>query len=283
MFLYFFSNKRKCYLIFLLQSDTEKIKLKKQLKIFRVEFQPEFPPVDNRTFQKTHSETQLSNDIMERVLDTENHTGDSHVTRESPSHPREDAEERNQKRSSSHAVQFIRKHDYSSSECSTRSRDERLRIPGRDGHQENGPAQDEDGVREKLERPQTRAERPGVHREDAGSSRTVADHRRSSTSAVGSPSPGCRRHRPRSQNQRNKLKLDNMSLPSPERHRPLRHLYSSDNMHVPPFNIPNLRIEQRKTSSAEDMARKNSTGGDRMVAKCFLTIDATVISIFANS
>lgn len=51
-----------------------------------------------------------------------------------------------------------------------------------------------------------------------------------------------------------------MSLPSPERHRPLRHLYSSDNMHVPPFNIPNLRIEQRKTSSAEDMARKNSTG-----------------------
>ncbi|KAK9499538.1 hypothetical protein O3M35_002559 [Rhynocoris fuscipes] len=61
-------------------------------------------------------------------------------------------------------------------------------------------------------------------------------------------------------NQRNKLKLDNMSLPSPERHRPLRHLYSSDNMHVPPFNIPNLRIEQRKTSSAEDMARKNSTG-----------------------
>ncbi|XP_052128902.1 SCY1-like protein 2 isoform X3 [Frankliniella occidentalis] len=60
-------------------------------------------------------------------------------------------------------------------------------------------------------------------------------------------------------NQRNKLKLDNMSLPSPER-RPLRHLFSSDNMHVPPFNIPNLRVEQRKTSSAEDMARKNSTG-----------------------
>ncbi|XP_071054060.1 SCY1-like protein 2 isoform X2 [Onthophagus taurus] len=62
-------------------------------------------------------------------------------------------------------------------------------------------------------------------------------------------------------NQRNKLKLDNLSLPSPERHRPLRHQYSSDNMHVPPFNIPNLRIEQRKTSSAEDMARKNSAGG----------------------
>ncbi|XP_069702652.1 SCY1-like protein 2 [Periplaneta americana] len=61
-------------------------------------------------------------------------------------------------------------------------------------------------------------------------------------------------------NQRNKLKLDNLSLPSPERHRPLRHQYSSDNMHVPPFNIPNLRIEQRKTSSAEDMARKNSAG-----------------------
>ena len=61
-------------------------------------------------------------------------------------------------------------------------------------------------------------------------------------------------------NQRNKLKLDNISMNSPERHRPLRHLYSSDNMHVPAFNIPNLRIDQRKTSSAEDMARKNSAG-----------------------
>lgn len=68
--------------------------------------------------------------------------------------------------------------------------------------------------------------------------------------------------------QRNKLKLDNLSIPSPERHRPLRHQFSSDNMHVPPFNIPNLRIDQRKTSSAEDMARKNSTGK----CKCFTII-----------
>ncbi|XP_016841900.1 SCY1-like protein 2 isoform X1 [Nasonia vitripennis] len=67
-------------------------------------------------------------------------------------------------------------------------------------------------------------------------------------------------------NQRNKLKLDNLSLPSPERHRPLRHQYSTDNMHVPPFNIPNLRIDQRKTSSAEDMARKNSIGSMSMTA-----------------
>ncbi|XP_046472921.1 SCY1-like protein 2 [Neodiprion pinetum] len=67
-------------------------------------------------------------------------------------------------------------------------------------------------------------------------------------------------------NQRNKLKLDNLSLPSPERHRQLRHQYSSDNMHAPPFNIPNLRIEQRKTSSAEDMARKNSIGSMSMTA-----------------
>lgn len=63
--------------------------------------------------------------------------------------------------------------------------------------------------------------------------------------------------------QRNKLKLDNLSIPSPP-HRPLRHQFSSDNMHVPPFNIPNLRIDQRKTSSAEDMARKNSTGSGIM-------------------
>ncbi|XP_075991085.1 SCY1-like protein bma isoform X2 [Anticarsia gemmatalis] len=62
-------------------------------------------------------------------------------------------------------------------------------------------------------------------------------------------------------NQRYKLKLDSLGLPSPERHRPLRHQMSTDNMNVPPFNIPNLRVEQRKTSSAEDMARKNSISG----------------------
>ncbi|XP_032668175.1 SCY1-like protein 2 isoform X1 [Odontomachus brunneus] len=61
-------------------------------------------------------------------------------------------------------------------------------------------------------------------------------------------------------NQRNKLTLDNLSLPSPDKYRSLRHQYSTDNVHVVPFNIPNLRIEQRKTSSAEDMARKNSIG-----------------------
>uniref|UniRef100_A0A1B0FF22 Protein kinase domain-containing protein n=1 Tax=Glossina morsitans morsitans TaxID=37546 RepID=A0A1B0FF22_GLOMM len=61
--------------------------------------------------------------------------------------------------------------------------------------------------------------------------------------------------------QRNRLKLDNLSIPSPERHRSLRHQFSTDNMNaIPPFNIPNLRIDQRKTSSAEDMARKNSGG-----------------------
>lgn len=61
-------------------------------------------------------------------------------------------------------------------------------------------------------------------------------------------------------NQINKLKL---SLSSPEHHRSLRHQYSTDNMHVPPFNIPGLRIDQRKTSSAENMDRKNSIGYDK--------------------
>ncbi|XP_049694120.1 SCY1-like protein 2 isoform X3 [Helicoverpa armigera] len=60
--------------------------------------------------------------------------------------------------------------------------------------------------------------------------------------------------------QRYKLKADNLALPSPER-RKLRHQMSTDNMNAPPFNIPNLRVEQRKTSSAEDMARKNSMTG----------------------
>ncbi|XP_045784676.1 SCY1-like protein 2 [Maniola jurtina] len=57
--------------------------------------------------------------------------------------------------------------------------------------------------------------------------------------------------------QRSKLKPDNPAVPSPER-RALRHQMSTDNLPAPPFNIPNLRVEQRKTSSAEDMARKNS-------------------------
>ncbi|KAJ8668715.1 hypothetical protein QAD02_010378 [Eretmocerus hayati] len=64
-------------------------------------------------------------------------------------------------------------------------------------------------------------------------------------------------------NQRNKLKLDNLSLPSPEKHRPLRHQYSIDNMCVP-FNIPDLRVNKRQTSSAEDMNRKNSAGSISM-------------------
>lgn len=58
------------------------------------------------------------------------------------------------------------------------------------------------------------------------------------------------------------MTLDNLSLPSPDKYRSLRHQYSTDNVHVVPFNIPNLRIEQRKTSSAEDMARKNSIGAN---------------------
>lgn len=54
--------------------------------------------------------------------------------------------------------------------------------------------------------------------------------------------------------------------PTPEKHRSLRHQMSTDNVVAPPFNIPNLRVEQRKTSSAEDMARKNSVCGPTVTA-----------------
>lgn len=57
-------------------------------------------------------------------------------------------------------------------------------------------------------------------------------------------------------------------MQSPDRHRPLRHLYSSDNMHAQNFNIPNLKVEQRKTSSAEDMVRKNSAGKLENIHQC---------------
>lgn len=78
--------------------------------------------------------------------------------------------------------------------------------------------------------------------------------------------------------QRNRLKLDNLSLNSPDRHRSMRHQNSTDNMNViPPFNIPNLRIDQRKTSSAEDMARKNSAGNPQLSNKLSLFQSPTVI------
>ncbi|XP_077302425.1 SCY1-like protein bma [Arctopsyche grandis] len=61
--------------------------------------------------------------------------------------------------------------------------------------------------------------------------------------------------------QRNKLKADIINLANANlERRAMRHQISTDNVQAPPFNIPNLRVEQRKTSSAEDMARKNSTG-----------------------
>ena len=61
--------------------------------------------------------------------------------------------------------------------------------------------------------------------------------------------------------QRNKLKLDSISISSLEYPQTsLRHQHSTENLNVPPFCIPNLRIDRRKTSSAENMTRKNSTG-----------------------
>lgn len=61
--------------------------------------------------------------------------------------------------------------------------------------------------------------------------------------------------------QRNKLKLDNLSLgTSPERMRPLRHQHSTDNMHaVNNFNIPFVKVEQRKTCSEENMIKTHSS------------------------
>ena len=59
--------------------------------------------------------------------------------------------------------------------------------------------------------------------------------------------------------QRNKLKLDNLSLASPERLRALRHQHSTDNMHAPNFNIPFVKVEQRKTCSEENMIKTHSS------------------------
>jgi hypothetical protein len=50
-------------------------------------------------------------------------------------------------------------------------------------------------------------------------------------------------------------------------------------MHVQPFNIPNLRIEQRKTSSAEDMARKNSTGMYFLAVSVAVAVAVAVVRV----
>ncbi|KAG7171995.1 hypothetical protein Hamer_G000960 [Homarus americanus] len=64
--------------------------------------------------------------------------------------------------------------------------------------------------------------------------------------------------------QRNKLKLDNLSLASsPGEKRLLRHQLSSDNMSLSPFSpVPNVKIQDtRMSSSAEDfLSRRGSSG-----------------------
>ncbi|XP_063594283.1 SCY1-like protein 2 [Penaeus indicus] len=63
--------------------------------------------------------------------------------------------------------------------------------------------------------------------------------------------------------QRNKLKLDNLSLSSPGEKRLLRHQLSSDNMSLSPFSpVPNVKIQDpRMSSSAEDvLSRRGSSG-----------------------
>lgn len=68
--------------------------------------------------------------------------------------------------------------------------------------------------------------------------------------------------------QRNKLKLDNLSLgTSPERVRPLRHQHSTDNMHATGnFNIPYVKVEQRKTCSEENMIKTHHSSSKLRLA-----------------
>ncbi|XP_022121507.2 SCY1-like protein 2 [Pieris rapae] len=56
--------------------------------------------------------------------------------------------------------------------------------------------------------------------------------------------------------QRHRLKTEGASAPGSNR-RKIRQM-STENVPAPPFNIPNLRVEQRKTSSAENMVRRGS-------------------------
>ncbi|XP_047524598.1 SCY1-like protein 2 [Pieris napi] len=58
------------------------------------------------------------------------------------------------------------------------------------------------------------------------------------------------------QYQRHKLKTEGASASGSNRRR-IRQM-STENVPAPPFHIPNLRVEQRKTSSAENMVRRSS-------------------------
>lgn len=90
------------------------------------------------------------------------------------------------------------------------------------------------------------------------------------TNIVSSSSSSCLKTKPSflplfpCRQQRNKLKLDNLSLASsPGEKRLLRHQLSSDNMSLSPFSpVPNVKIQDtRMSSSAEDfLSRRGSSG-----------------------
>ncbi|XP_066586184.1 SCY1-like protein 2 isoform X2 [Prorops nasuta] len=80
-------------------------------------------------------------------------------------------------------------------------------------------------------------------------------------------------------NRKNSLSLDNRTTSSPEK----SWSYMRDSMHVQQFSIPNVRIDQRKTSSAEDMARKPSITSISMTASAEnMTRKNSVAAMFNN-
>ncbi|XP_067204550.1 SCY1-like protein 2 [Linepithema humile] len=84
-------------------------------------------------------------------------------------------------------------------------------------------------------------------------------------------------------NQRTKLSVDNHSPSnSLDKYRTIRHPYNNDITQVPPFTIPNLRVERRKTSSAEDMARKNSIGSISTASAENMTRKSSMAAVFGG-
>ncbi|KAL1130483.1 hypothetical protein AAG570_011731, partial [Ranatra chinensis] len=78
------------------------------------------------------------------------------------------------------------------SERGPRRCDQRFGVPGRAGHQEDGVAQNERGLREEHFGLENSGQRPLVHREDTRPPRQGSDHRRSPPYALGrqAPRPG---------------------------------------------------------------------------------------------
>lgn len=124
--------------------------------------------------------------------------GDRHTFRKFAHNIRENPKRRHQNWSTTNVVQRVRKYHHPSTgnkfrlplskwtawtfnlclECGFGGRDQRFGMPGRDGHSQDDPAQNQGDLREKPGRHENRVERAVLRGEDPGPAGQGSNHRR---------------------------------------------------------------------------------------------------------